>query len=159
MNVSFFLLVHTVHLSPSLLPITVGSLYIFLYFTFQSLNFFLNCVTKLTNSVRILITSVLNCASYRLAISLLLSSIFGVLICSFTWAVFFVCQHACYIVRGGALDICQGRATHITVGEGSKRELCCLFSSWPAFSHFLRYIQANCALLVLISRWVGLCTF
>ena len=23
-------------------------------------------------------------------------------------------QHSCYIVRGGALGICQGRATHVT---------------------------------------------
>ena len=44
------------------------------------------------------------------------------------------------------------------VGEGFEREQCCLLSSWLAFSHFPSYPQANWALLVLIPRWVGLCT-
>ena len=39
LNVSFFLVVHTIDLSPSFLPFTVGSLYIFLYFTLYSLHF------------------------------------------------------------------------------------------------------------------------
>ena len=38
---------------------------------------------------------------------------YGALICSFIWAFFFWSQQACYIVRGRALGICQGRETHI----------------------------------------------
>ena len=34
-----------------------------------------------------------------------------------------------------------------------------LLSTWPAFSCFLSYPQANWALLVLIPRWVVLCIF
>ena len=45
------------------------------------------------------------------------------------------------------------------VEEGSKREQCCLLSSQSSFSHFPHYPQVNWALLVLIPRWVGLCTF
>ena len=45
------------------------------------------------------------------------------------------------------------------VEEGSKREQCHSFSSPPSFSHFCHYPQSNWALLVLIPRWVGLCTF
>ena len=67
------------------------------------------------SSWSILITRVLNCASDRLAISSLLS-------CIFFWSfelffhlghLFFLSSHACYIVRGGALGICQGGATHV----------------------------------------------
>ena len=62
----------------------------------------------------ILITSVLNCASDRLAISSSLS-------CIFFWSfdLFFHLHHislswcTCYVVRGGALSICQGGAIHI----------------------------------------------
>ena len=64
-------------------------------------------------SVSILITSVLNCASDRLAISFSLSCIFSrVLMCSFLCAFFWVLC-ACYVVRGGALGIRQGRATQV----------------------------------------------
>ena len=42
-----------------------------------------------TISVGILITNVLNSASYRLAVSSLLSSSFGALICFFSWPIFF----------------------------------------------------------------------
>ena len=66
-------------------------------------------------SVSILITSILNCASDRLAISSFLSSVFGALIYPFIWAVFFLSRCACYVVRVGALGIIQGRATHILV--------------------------------------------
>ena len=58
----FFLLVQTVDLSPGFPPITVGSMYIFLYFTFHNLHFFLYFVTIFNPSVSIMITSVLNCA-------------------------------------------------------------------------------------------------
>ena len=59
----------------------------------------------------ILITSDLNSASDRLVISSWLSSIFGALICSFILATLFLCPCACYVERGGALGIHQGRAT------------------------------------------------
>ena len=86
LGVSFFLLFQTVDLCPGFLPVTVGSLY-FPLFYFHSLHFFLHFAYS-TNSVSILITSILNCASVRLAISLLLSRIFsGALIC---WAIFFL---------------------------------------------------------------------
>ena len=66
-----------------------------------------------TISVSILITRVLTSASDRLAISSLLS-------CIFFWSFdlffhlghFFLFWHASYIVRGGALGIHQGGATH-----------------------------------------------
>ena len=45
------------------------------------------------------------------------------------------------------------------VGASSNREQCHLLSSWPAFSHFLCYPQANWAFLVQIPRWLGSCTF
>ena len=82
--------VQIVDLSPGFLPITVGSLYSFLSlgiaFIFSS-----NLRPNSTNSVSFLITSVLNCASDRLAMSSLLSHIFsGALIYSFIWAIFFV---------------------------------------------------------------------
>ena len=44
-------------------------------------------------------------------------------------------------------------------GGGSKREQCCLLGSQRAFNHFLCYLQANWALLVLIPRCVVLCMF
>ena len=57
----------------------------------------------------------------------------------------------------------QGNPGHCTVvlyaGEGSEREQCRLLRSQPAFSPFPHYLQTNWALLVLIPRWVGLCTF
>ena len=61
-----------------------------------------------TNFVSFLITSVLNCASDRLAISSLLSCIFsGALICSFIWAIF-LSWSACYI-KGRSLRYSPGR--------------------------------------------------
>ena len=71
----------------------------------------------------------------------------------------------CYVLRGRALGICQGGTIHITVlwccmwGRSHRGKQCCLFSSWLAFSHFLQYLQANLALLVLIPGWmVCLCS-
>ena len=90
LTVYFFLLLQTVDLSPSFLLFTVGSLYIFLYFTFHTFHFssILQPYSKI--SVSILITRVLNFASDRLAISLSLSCIFsGALICFVIWALFF----------------------------------------------------------------------
>ena len=113
LNVYLFLLLQIVDMSPSFLPFTVGSLYILLYFT---------CITFTSSSilwaysaisVSILTTNVLNSASDSLAISLSLSSILEL------WSVlsfgpYFFSQHAYYVLRGRALGIRQGGATHIT---------------------------------------------
>ena len=111
----------------------------------------------------ILITSVLNSASDRLAISLSLSCIFSAALnCSFIWAIFFLVS-ACLLHSKGLSVRCspgQGnplRCVVLYVGEGSKREQCCLLCSLQVFSHFLGYPQANWAFLVLIPGWVGLC--
>ena len=86
--------------------------------------------------------------------------------CPLIWVIFFVsaCLLASYRVRGGALGIHQGVAIHLAAlwhsgGGGVQEETMLLFNSWLAFNHFLLYPQANWALLVLIPRWVGLCTF
>ena len=117
----------------------------------------------------ILITSVLNCASDWLAISSLLSWIFcGALIYFFHLGQFFFwggVSGAWYIVKGGALGVHQGGATHFPAlcdnvcQEVSGREQCCLLYSLPVFSHLPCYPQSNWALLVLLPEWVGLCTF
>ena len=88
LNVCFFLLFQIVDLSPGFLLFTVGSLYIFLYCTLYTLPFFLNFATILNHFCEHPITSVLNCASDRLAISSSLRSFPGVLICSSSWAIF-----------------------------------------------------------------------
>ena len=78
------------------------------------------------SSWSILKTSVLNCISDKLTISSLLSCIFsGALICSFIWAFFFWSRYACYVVRGRALGVHQGRATHITA------LWCCMLERGP----------------------------
>ena len=113
-----------------------------------------------------LITSVLNCASDRLAISLLLSCIFsGALIYSFIWAFFFFFVSLRLLYSKGRSLRCspgQGNTGLCTVmlfvGEGSEREQWHLLHSLPDFSHSLYYPQSNWALLVLIPEWVGLCT-
>ena len=68
LNVYFFLLFQIVDLSPSFLPITVGFLFIFLSLCIAFTSSSVLC-PYLTISVRILITSVLNSASGRLAVS------------------------------------------------------------------------------------------
>ena len=76
--------------------------------------------------MRILITSVLNCSSDRLAISSLLSCNFsGALIFSFIWAIFVLSWRACYI-KGRSLRCSPGRgnagccAVMLYVGEGPR---------------------------------------
>ena len=108
----------------------------------------------------VLITSVLNCASDRLAISLLLHCIFsGSLICSFIWAMFF-CLTCLLHSKGWSLRCSpgwgnpRGCVVMLYVGKGSEREQWYLLCSIPAFSHFPHYPQANWALLVLIPGWV-----
>ena len=88
----------------------------------------------------------------------------GALICSFIWVTLFLSWRTCYIKRWSLR--CSpgwGNAPHCTVmlyvGEGSKREQWCLLHSLPVFSHSLHYLQSNWALLVLIPKWMGLCTF
>ena len=70
-------------------------------------------------------------------------------------------QSTFYVVRGGALGICQGKATHFAVlwccmwREGSEREQCCLLGSRPAFSHIPHNPRVSCNLLVLIpGGWI-----
>ena len=61
----------------------------------------------------VLITSVLNSASDRLAISSSLGYIFSeALICSFTWAIFLVSTHLSRS-KGQSLRCSQGGATHV----------------------------------------------
>ena len=71
-------------LSP-LVPCTFSFISLFIAFTFSCILW--PCSTI---SVSILITSVLNSACDRLPISSSLHSLFGVLNCSFIWAIFFV---------------------------------------------------------------------
>ena len=113
-------------------------------------------VQLLWDSLSFLITSVLNCASDRLAISLLLSYIFsGALICFFIWAISFLSQCTCYVVRGGALSC----FVTLYVGEGSKREQWCLLCSLPVFSHSLHYPPSNWAVWCCFpSGWVCVCS-
>ena len=123
LDVSFFLLVHTVDLSPSFLPFTVGSLLFFLISLCIAFIFSSNLQPYSTISVSILITSVLNSASDRLAISSLLNSFSGVLM-FFHLGCVSLSQCACYVVRGRALGIGQGEETHfsaLNVGEGLRR--------------------------------------
>ena len=153
-----------IDLSPSFLPFTVGSLYIFLYFTLHISLLPLFC----DHSQPLLWASwlsILDFASERLAISSSLSSVFGALICCFIWAIFlFVLAHLLHC-KGQSLRYSPGRGNPLCcvvvlyVGEVSEREQCQLLGSLLAFSHFPCYTQANWALLVLIPGWVGLCTF
>ena len=53
----------------------------------------------------------------------------------------------------------MGQPTLLYVGEGFKKEQWCLLFSLPIFSHHFHYPQSNWALLVLIPRLEGLCTF
>ena len=120
LDVYFFLLFQIVDLSPGFLPFTVGSLFILLYFTLGSLYSSIILQPSSISSVSILIISVLNSASDRLSISLLLSSFSGVLICSCVWALF-LCFGTTAMLN--ALGIHQGRATLFAV------LWCCLWGS------------------------------
>ena len=115
------------NLSPVSFPSLLVPCVFFLYFTFDSLQFFLYFVTILNHFCEIPITSVLNCAFDRLAISSLLS-------CIFFWSfdLFFHVGHSlsqcpCYIVKCRASGIHEGEATHFTVlwhcmwGRGPRR--------------------------------------
>ena len=125
LDVYFFLLFQIFDVSPSFLPFTVGSLYILLYFAFFHfvVAFICSFILRPSSiiSVRIVITSVLNSASDRLAISSLLSCIFtGVfdllfhLGLSFSF-IFFVSAHLLH---------CKGRSLRYSPGWGNT--LCCV---------------------------------
>ena len=76
-----------------------------------------------------------------------------------------------FVLEG--LLCCKGRGLRYSPGAGQPTLLCSgavcwggvwgeqchLHSSGPSFSHFHCYPQANWAFLVLIPKWVGLCTF
>ena len=93
-----------------------------------------------------LITSVLNYVSDRLAISLLLSCIIsGALICSFTWAIFFLSWRVCYR-KGRSLRCSPGQgnagrcAVTVYVGEGLRGSngacsTLCRISVTPSATH------------------------
>ena len=114
LNVYFFLLLQIIDLSPGFFLFTVGSLYIFLYFTFHSLHFFpLICnhtqpflwaswlpLFWTLHLIRLAISSTLSCISFDLFFHL---------------GHFFFVLAACYVVRDEALGICQGGPTHIAV--------------------------------------------
>ena len=111
-----FLLLQTLDLSPSFLPFTVGSLYILLYFSFRSLHFFLYFGTILNHFLWaswLPVFWTLHLIGW-LSLHCLVVFFSGALICSFIWAIFSSC-HTCHVVKGGALDIPQGRATHFAV--------------------------------------------
>ena len=151
LNVYVFLLLQTIDLSPSLFPVTLGLLYIFLYFSWHSLHFSSILQSYLTISVTTLIASVLNSAYDKLTISSSLSSIFWSFDLFFHLGHIFLSQHACYVVRGGALGIHQEQSNPhcyvvaLYVGEASEREHCHLLGSRLTWSHFCCYPQANWA--------------
>ena len=112
-----------------------------------------------------MITSVLNSAFDRLAISLSLSCIFsGALKCSVIRALFiylFICLGASVTLRGRALGVPgagwgnpSSCAVTLCVEKGSESEQWCLLCSLPVFSHFPCYPQVKWPLLVLIPVWV-----
>ena len=117
-------------------PVSFSSLLVPYTFSFVTLSiafiFSSNLQPNSTNSVSILITSVLNCAFGRLAIPSLLSCIFsGALIYSFIWAIFFFFFFlvlACLLCKGAELRCLPRRGNPprstvmLYVGEGSKRE-------------------------------------
>ena len=140
-------------------PVSFPSLLVPCTFSFISLSiafiFAFNLRPNSTNSVSFLITSVLNCASARLAISLLLScSISGALICSFPWANF-LSWCACYI-KGQSLRCSPGQGNcwllscDAVCGGGAEREHWCLLHSLPDFNHSLHHPQSNWVPPVLI---------
>ena len=110
------------------------------------------------------ITSVLNCASDRLAISSSLSCIFsGTLKCSDIWAFFFWSWRVCYL-KGRSLRCSPGRgnagccAVTLYVGEGLRGNNGACSTLHRISSHSLHYAQSNWAPLVLVPEWMGLCT-
>ena len=116
----------------------------------------------------VLITSVLNCASDRLAISSWLSCIFsGALKCSVIWAIFFGGGpwRVCYL-KGRSLRCSPGHGNagrwslccDAVSGGGAEREQWCPVPSPPDFNLSLCYPQSNWAPLVLVpDGWASPC--
>ena len=137
-----------------LVPYIFSFISLFIAFTFSSI-----LSPYLTKTVSILITSVLNYASDRLAMSSLLSYIFsGALICSFIWAIFFflVSVHlSCS--KGQSLRCSPGWGkphwcvVMLYVGEGVREGTMPLTLLSAGFQS-LPLIPTNWAFLVLISR-------
>ena len=145
---------------PSLMvPCTFSFISLYIAFTLSS-----NLRRYSSNSVSILITSFWTLhligwlCLHHLVLFLELWSIlsFG------PW--FFVSTHLLHS-KGRSLRFSTGWGNpHLCVvmlcgGEGSVREQCHWLRSLPAFSHFCHYPQVNWALLVLVPKWVGLCSF
>ena len=111
LNVYFFLSFQTIDLSPSFLPFTVGSLYIFLYFTLYSLHFFCHHTQPFLWASWLPVFWTVYLIGW-------LSLHHLVVFFLELWSVlsfgpyFFLSGYTCYVVRGGALGIHQGRATH-----------------------------------------------
>ena len=132
-------------LSHSFLQFTVGSLYIFLYFTLHSIHTSFNLYLYSIMSVSILITSVLNSASDKLTVSSPLSSFSGILIYSFIWAIFLCLGVQLFHCKGQSLKYSPGQGNPfpcvmtLNVGDGSEREQYHLLGPHPTFSHFLCY--------------------
>ena len=112
LNVYFLLLFLIIDLGCSFLSLTVGSLYILLYFTLHSLHSFLYFASILNHFCEHPDHQFLNSASDRLAISSLLSCFFWSFDLFFHLGHISLSQHTCYIVRGGALSILQDGTTH-----------------------------------------------
>ena len=150
--------------------VLVSFLSLLVHFTFSFLSLFIAFIFSSilqpysTNSASILITSVLNSESDRLAISSLslhhLVVFFLELwsILSFGPFFFFLGAPVSSKRRSLRCSLGWGNPHHCTRG-GVEGEQCCLFCSLLTFSHFPRYPQASWALLVLIPVWVDLRTF
>ena len=149
-------------------PVSFPSLLVPCTFSFVSLSigfiFSSTFQTDSTNSVSFLITSVLNCASDRLAISSLLSCIFsGALICSFTWAIF-LSWSTCYI-KGQTLRCSLGRsnAGHCTVtlymGEGPRGSNgACSTLCWISVTPSATYNQSGPLWCRFLGGWACACS-
>ena len=77
----------------------------------------------------------------------------------------FFCLGVSVTLRGGALGVHWGGVTLVwslrcdaVCGGGAEREQWCPLPSPPDFSLLLCYPQSNWAPLVLVPKWVGLCT-
>ena len=124
-------------LSLSFLPVTVGSLYIFLYFTLHSLHFFLYFVTIFNQSwLPVFWTAHLIGWLSLCCLVIFYLELWSVL----SFGPYFLSQHTCYVKRDGALGICQGGTTHFAVlccmwGRRTERKnVACWCLSWFSFT-------------------------
>ena len=123
LNVYFFLLLQIVDLSPSFLPFTVGSLYIFLYFALHShhLFYFVSVLNHFCEHPWLPVFWTLHLIGW---LSLHCLVLFLELWFVLSFGPYFFLR-ACYVVRGGTLGVHQGRATHVAV------LWCCIWGSSP----------------------------